>query len=82
MGVIRGYWALCNGPSDDNLNVEALRTGDGGDESNTCSMTRAACLITIHNLKLHAHHLTLPVLGQVMPLVTCRRRHGLGVTLH
>lgn len=81
MGVIRGYWALCNGPSDDNLNVEALRTGDGGDESNTCSMTRAACLITpIH--KLHAHHLTLPVLGQVMPLVTYRRRHGLGVTLH
>lgn len=77
MGVIRGYWALCNGPSDDNLNVEALRTDDGGDESNTCSMTRAR---TIH--KLHAHHLTLPVLGQVMPLVTCRHHHGPGVTLH
>lgn len=46
--MIRGYWALCNGPSDDNLNVEALRTDDGGDESNTC-ITRAR-MITIHEL--------------------------------
>lgn len=30
----QGYWELCNGPSGDNLNVEALKTdGDEDDES-------------------------------------------------
>lgn len=44
MGMVRGYWELCNGPSDDNLNVEALKTDGGEDDESKHLPVYDACV--------------------------------------